>query len=180
MKVDIFNTDKKYNIIYADPPWKYLGGGKKNASKHYSCMDITEIYKLGDIIQKISDDNCILFLWVTYPILPKALETIKYWGFKYSTLGFVWVKRNKKADTWFFGLGNYTRANSELCLIATKGKIKRVSKSVSSVIDARIMEHSRKPDIVRDKIVELMGDLPRIELFARQYAEGWDCWGNEV
>ena len=112
--------------------------------------------------------------------MPEALETIKHWGFKYSTLGFVWVKRNKKADTCFFGLGNYTRANSELCLIATKGKIKRISKSVSSVIDARIMEHSRKPDIVRDKIVELMGDLPRIELFARQSVEGWDCWGNEV
>lgn len=180
MKIDIFNTNKKYNIIYADPPWKYCAGGKKNATKHYPCMDIEDIYILGKTIKNISDENCILFMWVTYPILPEALQVIKEWGFKYSTLGFVWVKKNKKADSWFFGLGNYTRANSEICLIGTKGSIKRISKSVSSVLDDRIMEHSKKPDTARKRIVELMGDIPRIELFARQYSDGWDCWGNEV
>jgi len=180
MKVDIYNTDKKYNIIYADPPWKYWAGGKKNATKHYKCMEINEIYNLGEIIKKISDENCVLFIWVTFPILPESLETIKKWGFKYSTIGFNWVKKNKKSDSWFWGLGNWTRSNSEICLLATKGNPKRISRSVHSVIDSRIREHSRKPDEARDRIVELMGDLPRIELFARQHADGWDCWGNEV
>ena len=130
--------------------------------------------------RKISNDNCILFLWVTFPCLIEGIQTIKEWGFKYKTCGFTWVKRNKVSDTWFFGLGAWTRANSEICLIATKGKVSRVSRSVSQIIDTHIEEHSKKPAIVRNKIVELVGDLPRIELFARQYSEGWDCGGNEV
>ena len=180
MKVDIYNTDKKYNIIYADPPWLYWAGGKKNATKHYNCMKAEEIYEMGDTIKKIADENSVLFIWVTFPCLLEAIQTIKSWGFKYSTIGFTWVKKNKKSDSWFWGLGNWTRANAEICLIATKGKPQRISKRVHSVIDARIREHSRKPDEARERIVELMGDLPRIELFARQHVEGWDCWGTEV
>ena len=90
------------------------------------------------------------------------------------------MKRNKKSDTWFWGLGHWTRANAEICIIATKGKPKRISKSVHSIIDAPVEEHSKKPDEIRDRIVELMGDLPRIELFARAETPGWDVWGNEV
>ena len=90
------------------------------------------------------------------------------------------VKKNKKADTYFTGLGYYTRSNAELCLIATKGTIKRMSKSVKQVCDARIQEHSKKPDEIRDRITDLVGDLRRVELFARQETEGWDCWGDEV
>ena len=180
MRVDIYNTNKKYNIIYADPPWKYWSGGNKGAEKHYKCMEKQEIYNMKDTIQKISNDNCILFLWVTFPCLIEGIQTIKEWGFKYKTCGFTWVKRNKVSDTWFFGLGAWTRANSGICLIATKGKVSRVSRSVSQIIDTHIEEHSKKPAIVRNKIVELVGDLPRIELFARQYSEGWDCGGNEV
>ena len=121
-------------------------------------------------------------MWATYPCLNEALETIKAWGFKYKTVGFTWVKvkRNKKSDTWFWGLGHWTRANAEICIIATKGKPKRISKSVHSIIDAPVEEHSKKPDITRDRIVQLMGDLPRIELFAREETPGWDVWGNEV
>ena len=91
-----------------------------------------------------------------------------------------WVKRNKKSDSWFWGLGHWTRANAEICLLVTKGKPKRISAGVHQIVDDRIMEHSKKPDTVRQRIIELMGDLPRIDLFARETAEGWDSWGNEV
>lgn len=183
MKVDILNTDKKYNIIYADPPWTFKtysqkGKEKKSAECHYRCMKKEDIQQLP--IQNIAAEDCVLLLWVTFPCLEEGLELIKKWGFTYKTCGFTWVKRNKKSDSWFWGLGYWTRANSEVCLLATKGKPKRVSKGVHQVCDARIMEHSKKPSEIRDRIVQLCGDLPRIELFARQHAEGWDCWGDEV
>lgn len=131
-------------------------------------------------VPRIAKNDCVLLLWTTFPCLEYALDVIKAWGFTYKTCGFTWVKRNRKSDGWFWGLGHWTRANPEVCLLATKGNPKRVSKSVHSVCDARIREHSRKPDEIRDRIVQLCGDLPRIELFARQHADGWDCWGNEV
>ena len=109
-----------------------------------------------------------------------ALKVIKEWGFEYKTCGFSWVKKNKKADSLFWGMGYYTRSNNEICLLATKGKPKRVSSGVHQVVIDKIREHSRKPDCVRDRIVKLCGDLPRIELFARQKTPGWDVWGNEV
>ena len=102
------------------------------------------------------------------------------WNFEYKTCGFSWVKKNKKADSLFWGLGYYTRSNNEICLLATKGKPKRISSGVHQVVIDKIREHSRKPDCVRNRIVELCGDLPRIELFARQKADGWDSWGNEL
>lgn len=176
--VDIHTTSKKYNIIYADPPWQYWEGGQKNQSLHYRTMAIDEICALP--VQRIADDNCILFLWVTYPILPQAFDIITAWGFKYSTAGFVWVKRNKRVDSPFFGCGGWTRANSELCLIATKGSVLRLDAGISQVIDTPVEEHSRKPAIVRDLIVRLAGELPRIELFSREGVPGWDRWGDEI
>ena len=182
MIVDIYTTDKKYNVIYADPPWKYKtwteGGG--TAEKHYPTMKLDDIIKMKDTIEKISDNNCILFLWVTFPCLLEGLKVMKEWGFTYKTCGFNWVKRNKKSNTFFFGMGHWTRANSELCLIGTRGTIKRKSNKVFQIVDTPIEEHSKKPDVVRDRIVELVGDIPRIELFARQTANNWDCWGNEI
>ena len=183
MKIDIYNTDKKYNIIYADPAWNYNDKrtGKKmsgGASNHYDTMKIEDIKKLP--IKDITDDNCMLFMWVTFPNLQEGLDTIKEWGFKYKTLGFSWIKTNKNNGKPFFGIGYYTKSNCEVCLIGVKGKPIKQSNSVSSVIISPREEHSKKPDSVRNKIVELCGDMPRIELFARQYAEGWDCWGNEV
>jgi len=171
-------TEKKYKIILADPPWKYFAGGNKNQSCHYPSMEIEEIKKLP--VSKLTDENCILFLWVTFPILPEVFAVMEAWGFRYATVGFNWVKRQKKGAGWFFGLGNWTRSNSELCLIGIKGHPIRQSASVSQVIDTPIEEHSKKPDCVRAKIVELCGDLPRIELFARQKTEGWNVWGNEI
>lgn len=182
MLIDIYNTNKKYNIIYADPPWSYTGwkNGNRSVTRHYPTMMKEEIINMKDTIKSISDENCIIFLWVTFPCLIEGLQVMKEWGFKYKTCGFNWIKRNKKSDTWFFGLGYWTRANSEICLIGTKGKIHRKSNKISQIIDTHIEEHSKKPAIVREKIVELVGDLPRIELFARQTVAGWDCWGNEV
>ena len=186
--------NKKYNIIYADPPWSYrtwtAKGGHKSASAHYKTMDIEDIKSLP--IQDICEKDCVLFIWVTFPNLIEGIDTLSSWGFTYKTCGFVWVKTNKNYNinqtsflpqdsfNTFYGLGYWTRANSELCLIGTKGKIRRQSNSVHQIIYDPIREHSRKPDCTRDKIVELIGDIPRIELFARQKHEGWDAWGNEV
>ena len=180
MKIDIMYTDKKYKVIYADPPWSYnvWSGKGKTAANHYDCMKKEDISNLP--VGNLADKDCILFLWVTFPCLREGLEVMKEWGFEYKTCGFVWVKKNKKSDSWFWGLGYWTRANAEICLIGTKGKPDRKSRSVHQVVDSRIREHSRKPDEVRDRIVHLCGDVPRIELFARQSVEGWDCWGNEV
>lgn len=178
------NKNKKYNIIYADPPWQYKVWSKKgngrSAESHYKTLGIKEIVNMKEFIKDISADDCVLFIWITYPCLKEAIQVIEEWGFTYKTCGFAWVKRNKKANSWFWGMGYWTRANSELCLIATKGKIKRISRKVHQIIDTPIEEHSKKPAIVRDRIVELMGDLPKIELFAREKADGWDVWGNEV
>ena len=177
--IDIFNTDKKFQIIYADPAWSYWESGQKNQSLHYQTMSIKDICDLP--INKISDDNSILFLWITYPILKESFDVIESWGFKYSTCGFVWVKKNKKSDSYFFGNGSWTRANSELCLIATKGSITRLDASISQIVDERISEHSRKPLIVKKLITDLVGDLPRIELFSRnKEKDGWFNWGNNI
>lgn len=141
-------------------------------------MSLNDIKKLP--IEALSQNDCVLFMWVTFPFLEKGLEVIKAWGFTYKTCGFTWVKKCKKSNGWFFGNGYWTRANAEICLLATKGNPKRVSKSVHQICDARIREHSRKPDEIRDRITDLLGDLPRIELFARQNVDGWDRWGLEA
>jgi site-specific DNA-methyltransferase (adenine-specific) len=185
-----YATQKKYNIIYADPPWSYAdkaSSGKRGASYKYDVMNINDIKNLP--IHNITDDNCILFLWVTFPMIQEGLDVIKSWGFTYKTVAFVWVKKNKKnQETNFWGMGNWTRSNSEVCLLAIKGKPKRISAKVHSVIEtfktetleSPIEGHSKKPDIVRNKIIELCDDIPRIELFARQKADGWSSWGNEI
>ena len=183
MKVDIFNTEKKYDMIYADPPWKFLTysdkGKGRSAEKHYPTMSKDAIEQLP--ISKISAKNSVLFLWVTAPCFEQGLELIKAWGYTYKTVAFTWVKLNKKNGKLFMGMGYYTRANAEYCLLATKGKVlERKSKAVPSAVVTPIERHSKKPDVVRERIVALFGDRPRIELFARQHADGWDCWGNEV
>lgn len=183
MRVDIFNTDKKYNIIYADPPWKYSQRSKNTkfsggACAHYDLMPMKDIEALP--IHQIAADNCALFLWTTFPLLDEQIKLFKTWGFTYKTLGFSWIKTNSKNGKPFFGVGFYAKSNCEVCLMGIKGRMKPVSNCVSSCVISPRREHSRKPDEVRERIVELFGDLPRVELFARQYADGWDCWGNEV
>ena len=170
---------KRYSILYCDCPWGYYQKmGRGIAQDHYQTMDIRDLYELP--VGEIAEKDSILFLWATFPMLKEALALIEKWGFQYKTCAFNWVKRNKKADSYYFGLGFWTRANSEVCLLATKGHPKRASKKVPQICDARIMEHSRKPPEIRDRIVELCGDRPRIELFAREKADGWDALGNEI
>lgn len=168
-----------YQIIYADPPWRYDQKGLQGAAeKHYVTMSMEDICRLP--IEQISAKDSILFLWATFPQLPAALQVISAWGYKYKTVAFLWLKKNRKADSWFFGLGFWTRGNAELCLLATRGHPKRKANNIHQFIISPIEAHSKKPDIVRDKIIELAGDVPRIELFARQETPGWDVWGNEV
>lgn len=197
---------KKYNIIYADPPWSYKDKRDKHprmsggATSHYQTMRIEDIKALP--INEIADENCMLFMWVTFPNLQEGLDTIKAWGFTYKTLGFSWLKLNSRfSETllkllktidnndrvleilhklFFFGIGFYTKSNCEVCLIGVKGKPIKESNAVSSVILYPRGKHSEKPPVVRDKIVELCGDIPRVELFAREKIPGWDSWGDEV
>ena len=172
--------NKKYKIIYADPPWSYKDkalAGNRGACCKYPVMSIDEIKNLP--VKDIADDDCILFMWVTFPKLNECFEVIKEWGFEYKTNAFTWVKKYKNGDN-FMGMGRWTRANAEICLLATKGKPKRVNAGVRQIIESVPEKHSKKPDIVRDKIVELCGDLPRLEMFARNKSVKWETWGNEV
>jgi N6-adenosine-specific RNA methylase IME4 len=130
-------------------------------------------------VQSITDENCALILWATFPKLPEALRVMSAWGFRYATVAFNWFKTTK-SDSPFFGVGYYTKSNSEIALLGIKGKMKPVSNFISQVVISKREQHSRKPEVVRGKIVELFGDLPRIELFARARTPGWDALGNEI
>ena len=173
---------KKYGVIYADPPYSYRVWSEKGkgrcAENHYPTMPIEQICALP--VADLADRDCALFLWATYPNLQEAFEVIRAWSFEYKTVAFTWVKTCRKSEDWHIGMGHYTRANAEICLLATKGSLKRISKSVRQLIVSPIERHSKKPDVTRDRIVQLFGDVPRIELFARQRANGWDAWGNET
>ena len=170
---------KKYQIIYADPPWHYrYRFGSGIAENHYPTMSIDELKALP--VKELADKDCALFLWITCPMLNKAWEVIEAWGFTYKTVAFTWVKLAPKSERIFWGLGYWTRSNAELCLLATKGQPKRQAKNVHQVIISHVQEHSRKPDEARHRIDALMGDVPKVELFARRAALGWDSWGNEV
>jgi|ERR1035437_3617608 site-specific DNA-methyltransferase (adenine-specific) len=170
---------KKYKIIYADPPWAYrnMGNIQATANAQYPTMKNEDICALP--IGELADDNSILFLWATFPKIQEALDVMKAWGFEYKTVGFTWIKKNKNGGN-FFGVGWYTKSNAEVCLIGTKGKAPKISNSISQIIETVRERHSKKPAIVRQKIVEFCGDIPRIELFARQKTKGWDIWGNEI
>ena len=173
---------KKYNVILADPPWSFRAWSSKgmgrSAEQHYPTMRLEDIKALP--VSDLAAGDCVLFLWATFPMLKEALEVIDTWGFTYKTVAFTWVKENRKSPGLFWGLGYWTRANAEICLLATRGSPKRQSAAVHQVILSPVEQHSKKPDAVRERIVALMGDVPRVELFARQETPGWDVWGNEV
>lgn len=182
---------KKYQIIYADPPWSYKDklGNKANlgaASGSYNTQDLDWIKKFP--VNELSDVNCALFMWAVNPLLPDAFEVLKAWGFKYKTVAFIWTKRTNHGN-FVHNMGRWTMGNTEMVLLATKGKPQRIRKDVKQLVISERKEHSKKPDIIRKLIVDLMGDLPRIELFARgdkkkdmfdfNRFEGWDTFGNE-
>lgn len=176
---------KKYQIIYADPPWtynskrsNYINNGSGETLRHYDTLTIDELKEMP--VKDIIDKNCMLFLWATFPQMQEALDLIKAWGFVYKTVAFSWVKTTKDGTKPAFGVGYYTRNNVEVCLLGVKGKPLKQVGNMSSVVIFPREEHSKKPDLVREKIVELCGDVSRVELFARKQTEGWDTWGNEV
>ena len=167
--------NKEYQIIYADPPWlQYTWRG---GHKPYETMTTEDICRMpvGSICS-----NGVLFLWIIWSHLEDAFAVMDNWGFTYKRVGFVWVKMDKSGKP-ILGMGQWTRNNSEVCLLGVRGRHpRRIDASISEIVLHPRMQHSRKPPIVRDKIVQLMGDLPRIELFARQKTSGWDVWGDEV
>tara|TARA_R100001086_G_C11732793_1_gene230196 strand:- start:69 stop:680 length:612 start_codon:yes stop_codon:yes gene_type:complete len=179
--------NKKYNIIYADPPWSfgsksYQDGGRNMIDiqkNHYDTMTEQDICDLP--VQDISDDNCILFMWVTDSHLQEALNVMRSWNFTYKTIGFTWVKQYA-SGSYCYNFSPYLLKSTEICLIGMKGKLNGVKKrnDVKGLVFAERTKHSKKPNEVRKRIEQMCGDLPRIELFARETAEGWDSWGNQV
>lgn len=186
MKVDIYNTNKKYNIIYADPPWEYkqkqinfqsYEKGKKyinSVNEHYNTMNKEELFNMENIIKNITDTDCLLFMWATCPNLDLAIDLGKKWRFEFKTVAFVWDKQRTN-------YGFYTLSQCELCLVFKKGRIpKKQVNNIKQFLSSHVEKHSKKPEEIRKRIDLMFSNQKRIELFARQQVEGWDCWGNEV
>lgn len=189
--VDQIEAAGGISIIYADPSWKYSDSGIRGGTRrHYRDMTIDEVRALP--VSRIAAEDAALFLWATSPLLPEAIETGRAWGFEYKTVAFTWVKLRTKKE--HVGNGHWTRANPELCLLFVRGDIRRAENEgppasvrqlvwtpeEADVFVGPLGKHSAKPPEVRDRIVQLMGDRPRVELFARQKVPGWFAWGDEV
>jgi N6-adenosine-specific RNA methylase IME4 len=189
---------KHYGAILADPPWRFRtydkreivtstvrrGGDKLQAATHYRSMSIEDIRALP--VEALAADDCVLFLWISWPMLMDALSVIEPWGFEYKTCAFSWMKAHANQLELFrddfdamMGNGYWTRSNSEACLLATRGKPKRLNADVRQAIIEPRREHSRKPDCVPGRIERLVAG-PYLELFARIVRPGWDAWGNEI
>jgi N6-adenosine-specific RNA methylase IME4 len=178
----------KYRAIMADPPWGFQAWGglkKKVASrgsvKPYEIMEMADLERLP--VGDLTTESAVLFLWVVWPTLPEAIRVMEAWGFKYKTCAFCWMKADPYRlfafdEDVYMGLGYWTRANSEVCLLGTKGSVKRKNAGVRQGIIARRREHSRKPEGICERIMALV-DGPYLELFARESRPGWDSWGNE-
>lgn len=184
-----------YSVIYADPPWQYrdtCDSGERGAEHKYPTMGLADLRRLP--VSELADDDAMLFMWATGPLMREAFELIAAWGFDYIGFAFVWVKltlegeallagRHEGApprDITRMGMGHWTRANAEVCLLGVRGRAWRADASVRQVVLEASGRHSAKPDEVRRRIVRLCGDVPRIELFARERVPGWSAWGNEV
>lgn len=215
-------TSKRFDIIYADPPWQYKDkctSGNRGAGYKYPCASLDDLKALP--VANMANNNAVLFMWATWPQLPEALELIEAWGFSYKTCAFVWIKRNQRYwenltskvrklmrsitsprdiqldvvknviqdKEFLMGMGAAgTRANTEVCILAKRRGYSRLSSAVRQIVETDEPEswflphsgrHSEKPAEIRDRIVELFGDVPRVELFCRHQPEGWDNWGNE-
>lgn len=185
-----------YGVIYADPPWQFnsLWGGRpkkvggnypsRSIDAHYDTLTIDEIAALP--VTELAADDCVLLMWTCWPVLQASFQVLEAWGFTYKTCGFAWMKANPRQIDLFrddadahMGMGYWTRANSEPCLLATRGKPKRLSGGVRQGIIEPRREHSRKPDCVHSRIEKLAAG-PYLELFSRQKRSGWDAWGNEI
>lgn len=173
--------DSKYRVFYADPPWQYNDSGVitdsdayGKAERHYPTMSIDALCELGAIVKEMSDDDAVLFMWVTSPLLEDSFKVISAWGFEYKT-SFVWdkIKHN---------FGHYNSVRHEFLLVCTRGSCTpdnlKLFDSVQSV--ERSEKHSEKPEEFRAIIDTLYTHGNKIELFARVEKDGWDCWGNEA
>ena len=179
---------RKYRVAYADPPWTFHNRSEKGTGRnpvaHYDCLDFPALAALP--VADLAAGDCVLFLWAVDPLLHRALDLIRAWGFTYKTVGFYWVKRNPGRNnaslddaSFFTGLGYWTRANPEQCLLATRGKPRRRARDVKRLVVEPRREHSRKPDVIRERIERLV-EGPYLELFARETRPGWDAWGAEA
>lgn len=173
----------RFGVILADPPWRYDDRTPRGgAEHHYATMSLRELVRLP--VDDLAGRDSALFLWATWPLLPKALELMDAWGFSYVNCAFTWVKTTSSgADA--VGLGHWTRGNTEPCLLGVRGRLARRSAAVRQVVLEQLVaapraSHSEKPAVVRKRIVELLGDVPRVELFARSRARGWAAWGDQV
>lgn len=176
-----------YDVILADPPWHFrnysadapgmIHNRSRGQNRHYPTMTTEDICKL----EVPAANDAILFLWACWPTLPDALRVIDAWGFEYKSLAWVWIKSNPTGWGFFTGMGYYTRANSEPCLLATRGRpSKPKNRGILSLIYAPVMQHSRKPDEQYRKIEALYPTANYLELFARRRRENWDIWGNQA
>jgi N6-adenosine-specific RNA methylase IME4 len=175
-------SGKRFPLILGDPPWPWetwssMGRKWSDVTDHYDTCTIEEIKALP--VAPLAAEDCVLVLWATWPKLPEALEVIKAWGFTYKTCAFVWVKQNPSEDGLHMGMGYYTRSNSELCLLATRGSPHRLVRDVHQVVLAPVGEHSAKPEEVRRRIERLLAG-PYLELYGRKAVPGWTVWGNEI
>lgn len=179
---DFSKIDKKYSIIYADPPWAYddkLSHHGGSAESHYTVMSDSDIASLP--VRDIADKDAILFMWITGPKMAEGahIQIFKRWGFVPKTIGFVWNKTYPDGSP-ITGMGQWTRSSCEYCLLARRGKIPRVGNNVPQFVPRPLKHHSRKPDIVRRLIEDLVGgNREKIELFARTPIHGWDVVGND-
>jgi N6-adenosine-specific RNA methylase IME4 len=184
-----------YRVLYADPPWAFKAwshrGEDRGAVQHYGCMDMDGLCALtvdGVPVGDLAGKDAALFLWVVQPMLPEAMRLIEAWGFTFKTVAFIWIKIKGGQDRLFYagedvrkGLGYHTRAGSEQCWLATRGKgYERLAKGEPQVVFSPLREHSRKPDEIADSITRLTGDVPRLELFARTTRPGWGAFGNQT
>jgi site-specific DNA-methyltransferase (adenine-specific) len=186
----LIQKKKKYKIIYADPPWQHSShrGSLKKARDNgiwgladfdYNTMSLQNIKDYP--VSEIAEEDSVLFLWATFPMIQQALEVMKSWGFSYRTVAFVWVKQNKGGTKIKpYGLGHYTLSNAEVVLLGRKGKFERKARNVQQILISPVTKHSEKPDEIKDRIVDLCGDVSRIELFARKKTKGWESNGDQL
>ena len=172
----------KYDVILADPPWHFKVWNKDKSDRHishkYDLMETDEICNLP--VAEFAKENCALFIWATYPNLKEAFDVIDAWGFEYRTQAWTWVKAKRSGFGFHFGMGYYTRANPEPCLLGIKGQMQVARHDITALIYHPVMEHSRKPDDQYRKIEALYPNAAYLELFARRKYPGWDSWGNEI
>lgn len=178
-----WKAKKMYQLIYADPPWHFRVHSKKgegrSAIQHYSVMSLEDIANMP--IKEIAEDNSVCLMWVIDPMIEQGYQVMRAWGFIPKTVGFYWVKQNLKSEGFFTGLGYYTRANPEQCILGTRGKgLPRKDKGVKRLIVSPRGRHSAKPVEAYERIERLFGNVSRVELFARCNRQGWSAFGNQV